>query len=603
MKSTFALLALVFVTGCHHRFPLPYTGEQLSRDSSNWPGEALVHYLGQANADVSVCDLSSMQRNDDELVDPFVAALEESKLEPARWQQCATQLVPALPPKQREYGYGRLARMIIALLDVGQAAPRLIAAHEVLATRPREPSPALDALLGRLLEWPRERLAPALPPVFDALVATLELDHGQLAGKTLTEADITNTVDEAMLTRMAARLPSEDLKSAARHRLIKLRIDGSEFTEVKQRAAEVEAAVFSTGRWVQPAGALRLQRPELPLALPFEAMVRQDVERQLVFLEAPGRGAEKLVPVLDLKPSLRFSVGFSHPLSVCSPPASLCVDPCIDARDLEVANPLVKLDGEGLLRLPAQLPMSDAMELARADEGLVLPVRLVGHLVTSMQVPLRFEVPGSIIYEASEGQTGPAVNVVVQPVASALLFSTVSEHGTRRDAILPRGVPSSFEVLSLGGRGFSGEDGRTGSEGSRGYNGRAAICPSTPAEAGGQGGEGRRGGDGGPGGRGGDGGFVNVTLRCGAACPAEEQLVRTIAHSAGGAGGSGGDGGHGGRGGEGGDGGSGTSCTVNGQTENLPSGSSGSRGDDGPRGRTGPSGSDGRDGPVQVRVE
>ena len=604
-------LLLLAATGCHHRFPLPYTTNQLMKDSSHWPGEALVHYLGQPNADVSVCTLGPpnvLRRTDEELMEPFVTSLEESTLGPERWQSCATRLVPGLPPASREFTYGRLARAILSLLDVEQSAPRLIAAHEVLATRPQEPSPSLEALMHRLEAWPREKLAPSLPPIFDALLTTLQLDHGQLAGRAVGDQDITNTQDDLLLARMAARLPDQNLRTLARHRLIKLRIERSAFSEVKARAAEVEAAVMDTGRWAQPIASLRLERPELPMALPFEALVRQDIEAQAVALLAPGQGAAQLVPVLDLKAALHFSVGWSHPLSLCQSSTAFAVDPCIDARELEVANPTVSLDAEGMLRLPERLVMAQAMELARADEGLVLPIRLAGKLVTSLQVPLRFEPPGPIHFEAGTGERGPEVNVLVQPTASALLFSAVNELGVQRMAILPRGVQSSFEVVTEGGRGASGYSGNSGRDGAKGENGSGAICPTSyssgqPGQPGGPGGNGGRGGDGGQGGNGGNGGNVSVTLQCGGACPADELLVRRLVRSRGGAAGSGGSGGRGGRGGDGGNGGSGASCTVNGHSEYFSGGSSGSRGNDGQAGYDGAQGSEGFAGEVRVQVQ
>ncbi|MDP1825430.1 MAG: hypothetical protein Q8L48_19385 [Archangium sp.] len=607
MRRLFFLLLLLAVTGCRHRFPLPYPTHQLVKDSAKWPGDALVHYLTQPNADVSVCTLAAphtLRRTDEELVEPFVTSLEERRLTPERWQACATRLVPALSPSAREFTFGRLARVILSLLDTDDSAPRLIAAHEVLATRPQEPSASLEALMGRLKEYPRERLKPPLPPVFDALVATLELDHGQLAGRPLTGADVVNTQDEALLGRMALRLPDPRLRGSARSRLIRLRIERSEFPEVKARAAEVEAAVMERGRWAQPVASLKLERPELPLPLPFVAQVRQHVDAQVVTLLAPGTGADQLVPVLDLKGVVRFAVGWSRPLSLCQPASALAVDPCIDARELEVGNPMVSVDGDGVLRLPEKLAMAQAMELARADEGLVLPIRLGGRLVTSLQVPLRFEAPDSIYFEGNEGERGPNVNVAVQPVASALLFSAVSDLGVQRMAILPRGVGTSFEVASLGGRGLAGRDGYNGSDGTRGSDGASASCfKMQPGQPGGQGGPGDRGGDGGQGGRGGDGGFVSVVVQCGGACPADELLVRQRVHSRGGEGGAGGDGGRGGRGGDGGSGGSGTTCTVNGHNEFLSSGTSGPRGSDGNSGHAGMQGSEGQAGPVQVQVQ
>jgi hypothetical protein len=606
VRLTALVVLFLAATGCKHRFPLPYTTDQLIRDSSRWPGEALVHYVGQPNADISVCALAgpnSLKRTDEELVEPFVEALEANTLTPERWQSCATRLVPALAPAEQEFSYGRLARVILSLLTEEQGAARLIAAHEVLATRPRGPSPSLEALLGRLSEWPRERLAPTLPPVFDALVATLELDHGRLGGKALTEAEVVATQDELLLSRMATRLPDAGLRESAQRRLIRLRIERSEFTEVKARAAEVEAAVMAQGRWAQPVSKVKLSRPEPPLSLPFLALVRQNIEEQVATLLVPGETEAQLMPVLDLKASLRFPVGWSKPLALCQPAAAMQVDPCIEAREVEVANPMVQLDAEGMLRLPERLEMAQAFDLARADEGLVLLVRLSGQLVTSLQVPLRFEAPRPIHFVGREAEQGPSVNVVVIPATSVLLFSTVSESGERKLAVLPRGVSSSFEVASIGGDGVTGRSGRTGHEGSTGYSGASATCPSMPGQAGGRGGDGGQGGDGGDGGPGGDGGLVSVTLQCGGPCQADEQFVRTLIKSRGGDGGSGGSGGSGGRGGSGGSGGSGTSCTTDGRSQFLSSGSSGSSGNDGPRGRDGYRGSDGRAGPVQFRVQ
>ena len=603
MRLLLLSLLLLATSGCHHRFPLPYTVNQLARDSSHWPGDALVHYLAQANADVSVCTLTPppvLSRTDEDLVEPFVTSLEEQKLSPERWQACATRLVPGLPAASQEIAWTRLARVILSLLDVPESAPRLIAAHEVLAERPLGHSAALESLMGRLLDFNRARLSPDLVPVFDTLVSTLELGHGQLAGRTLTEADITNSQDEALLGRMSLRLPDASLRSAARRKLIHLRIDRSAFTEVKARAAEVEAAVMDTGRWAQPVSTLKLEKPDLPLALSFVALVRQDVEAQQVTLLAEG---DELAPALDLRGVVHFSVGWSRPLSLCQPAEALVVEPCIDAREVEVANPTVSFDAEGMVRLPERLTMGQAMELARADEGVVLPIRLAGHLVTSLQVPLRFETPSPIHFEANTGERGPAVNVVVQPVASSLLFAATSETGVQRMAVYPRGVSSSFEVASLGGAGQTGRTGYTGSAGQRGYNGMNASCPASPAQEGGQGGDGGRGGDGGQGGDGGPGGFVSVVLQCGGPCPADEQLVRSLVRSRGGEGGSGGSGGSGGRGGEGGSGGSGTSCSVNGNTEYLSSASSGSRGHDGQSGSSGWRGSDGVNGQVQLQVQ
>lgn len=597
-----SFLVLAF-TGCKHHFPLPYSTNQLRADSDKWPGDALVHYLSQPNADVAVCSLAPppvVTRTDDELVEPFVMALEKQALAPDRWQACANRLVPAVPPAAQEDFWQRLSKTILALFDMGEpGAERLIAAHEVLAARPRSESPALAKLSQDLVSYRRDGLAPPLMPLFDTFVGTLELESGRFQGRAVTAQDIANAQDDGLLLRMAARLPDDALRTQAKQRLVRLRIERSPTAEVQQRAAEVEVAVMQTGRWAQPASALKLAGPEAPAELPFTMLVQQNVEQQVVTLISKGEERVDVAPVIDVGPLLRFSVGWSRPLGVCQPPAALSVEPCVDGREVEISTNEVSVDDEGRLHLPEQLSMERAVEIARAGEGIVVPVRLSGKLVTSLSVPLQFLAPPPIVYMGEVAAQGPSVNVVVHPSPTGLLFSTVDERGERRLAVLGKGTTGGFEIVSLGGPGYDGQEGQRGYDGNRGYDGSSARCPSTPAQDGGRGGNGTRGGDGGPGGPGGAGGFVSVSIQCGGTCPEVERLVRLIVFSRGGKGGDGGAGGRGGEGGRGGSGGSSASCKGN----FLSSGSSGRNGDDGQRGRAGQDGPQGRAGVVQVRVE
>lgn len=589
-----SVLLLLSLVGCKHVFPVPYSVSALTEDSSRWPGDALVHYLAQPGADPTVCEPSrgALVRFDEELSDPYVAALEEDRLPADLWSACGRTLLEAFSPTLRERLFGKLSRVVITLLDEEKAAARLIAVNEVLEVRAREPSASLDGLLERLLGFDRAKLPPTLPPVLDALVTTLELDHGRLGGKPLTATDIEAVQDDGLLLRIAARVPDESLRLAARRRLVRLRIERSDWPEVKARAAEVEAQVMSYGRWAQPVAKLKLQRPGLPLALPFQGVVQQNVGEQLATLRASGQEHLEMAPVVDLRPLLQFDVGFSRPLSLCAPAVALRVEPCVDVAEVEFQG-AGQVDARGVLRLPDQFSMEQAFEVARSGEGLSLVVRLRGQLVTSLVIPLRFETPSSWYFEGSEGQRGPAVNVVAISTADALLLAGVTETGDRRFVVLPRGA-TAFEFGSRGGQGARGVDGQRGTTGQRGYDGTAAVCPSTPASNGGRGGQGGYGGDGGDGGPGGDGGAVNVELRCSLDCERDREWLRSVVRSRGGSGGAGGSMGSGGRGGDGGRGGSGTTCG----TTTLSSGTDGSRGDDGANGSSGRWGPDGRDGDV-----
>lgn len=595
------LVAALALAGCKHHFPLPYTLEQLGADSFHWPGDALVHYLSQENADPAVCAAGPLQRLDEELADPFVEALREGTLAPERWSACGRLLVPAITPALREFLLGRLAKVVLALLQSDTAAPRLIAANEVLAARPREPSPSLDALLNRLAEQPREQLPPTLPPVFDALLTTLELDHGLFNGRPLSRADIDATQDDGLLLRMVARLPDAQLREAATRRLVRLRIEKSDWPEVRARADEVEAAVVSTGRWAQSVKSLVLERPELPMPLPLQVLVRQRLTLQVAQLVSPGPQHDEVTPTLDLKPHLRFPVRFSRPLSLCAPKEALRVEPCVDVRDVEL-NGLVTVDDEGVARLPEQLSMQQAFELARSGEGLVVAVRLGGRLVTSLAVPLRFMPPSSSYFSGAEGEPGPAVNIVATTAGELLLLEGVSETGERRFVVLPRDTATGFEFGSRGGDGRPGVDGSSGVDGSHGVNGASAVCPAAPATAGGSGTNGGAGGNGGDGGPAGDGGPVYAELRCAGPCSNDEvALVRRVVVSRGGTGGRAGNGGRGGRGGDAGRGGSGASCSTATGTVTLPNAQDGYRGSDGPDGVDGQPGRDGSDGIVTLK--
>ncbi|MBL8915849.1 MAG: hypothetical protein JNM17_34440 [Archangium sp.] len=618
LESRWTVFALVVaLAGCKHHFPLPYSLEQLGEDSFHWPGEALVHYLSQENADVGVCHSGPLQRLDEELADPFVEALREKTLKPERWSACGKLLVPAITPALREFLLGRLAKVVLALLDETKqdTAEQLLAANDVLQARPREPSASLDALLNRFDQLDRSKLQPSLPPVFDALLTTLELDHGELGGKPVTAEDIAVAQDDLLLMRMTQRLPNEALRETAKRRLVRLRIERSDWPEVRARADEVERALMTTGRWAQSVKKLELERPELPMPLPVQLVVHQQLTRQVAQLWAGGFSAatpsardgaqrEEVVPTLDLRPQLRFPVKFSRPLMLCSAPEAMRVDPCVDVRELEFSG-LVSIDDEGVGRLPEQLPMKQVFELARSAEGMVVAVRMNGKLVTSLTVPLRFMPPSSSYFSGDTGGPGPAVNIVAQSAGDFLLFEGVSETSERRYVVYPRDTTVGFEFGSRGGDGYRGNDGTDGRDGTNGVNGMNASCPNFPATVGGAGGNGTNGGNGTDGGDGGNGGPVSAELRCAGPCPPEDvALVRRIVVSRGGSGGRGGTGGRAGDGGRGGRGGSGTTCTNStGGTASttLNAAQDGFRGSDGSRGLDGNDGRDGHDGHVTFR--
>lgn len=587
------VLGLLFC-GCAHTFPARYDVESLRADSAKWPGEALVHYLSRSGADDTVCERSNFARVDSALIDPFVDSLDTERVPLPLWTSCAQRLLPSLPAELRTDFLERLARRAATFVERPDFV-RLRATYDVFATRPREPSPALRKLRSRLVDQPD---AKSLNALISALRALLDLDDGVLNGQPLTEAIALQLDDEALLQRIDARAPDEALRLAARRRIVRLHIAQSMVREVKARAEEVERAVLATGRWAQPLASLSPPVPQPPLVPPLDVRVSQDIGAQLAFPFVAGDDARR-APAIDLRPLLRFHVGWSEPLPLCEDRAALAVNPCIDATEVKLGSGFATLDSAGVLHVRAQWAMADAVDLTRAGLGLVVPVKLGERLAQVVQIPLTAQVPGSYCFEGEPTDRGPLVSAAVVPAVQGLLVEAVDEKGRRVQFVLPRNA-AGFEFGSCGGRGRPGSPGARGMNGSSGTSGSSAMCPSSPGGRGGNGSNGTAGGPGGPGGPGGDGGGVRVELQCGKGDCADEALVRAVFRSRGGLGGDGGPGGAGGQGGSGGAGGSGTSCYANGKTTYASGGSPGSNGSAGSTGPNGPRGAPGIDGNVEV---
>ena len=591
--AAIALLG-VLASGCAHEFPAHYDESALRTDSARWPGEALLHYLSRPDAHAAVCERETFSRVDASLVEPFADGLARGDVPPKRWGACAKRLLRWLPGELREALVDRLAQQVPGFVQQRDVL-RLQVTNDVLASRPREPSPALRRLGAQL---PQATPGPGdLQALVDSLRTLVELEDGRLKGQPLTEALVLQLDDEALLRRIDARAPDEAVRLAARRRVVRLHIAQSTVREVKARAAEVEAAVLAHGRWAQPVASLAPPVPQPPLTTPVEVRFAQQIAAQVVdaFI---AKGDSRRAPNIDLRPLLRFHVGWSEPLPLCDAPTALSVTPCVDPAEVRLGTDFATLDAAGVLHVEPKWAMTDAIELTRAGLGIVVPVQLGERLSQVVQVPLAAQVPTSFCFEGQPTDRGPLVNVVVVPVTQGLLVEAAEEQGRRVQFVLPRGSVG-FEFGSCGGRGLTGSAGAQGASGGTGTNGMSASCPSMPGGNGGPGGNGLPGGAGGAGGPGGDGGAVRVELVCGTSCE-DEALVRAVFRSHGGAGGDGGPGGQGGRGGAGGSGGSGTSCYQNGQSTYLSGGSAGLRGSDGASGAQGPRGKPGQDGTVRV---
>jgi hypothetical protein len=317
------------------------------------------------------------------------------------------------------------------------------------------------------------------------------------------------------------------------------------------------------------------------------------------------RSGVSVLPELSLRDTLWVAVaGVSRPITLCRSPGILDPSPCIGGDDVKIESPLAYLDRGGAFHFVDHVSEWDAAGLARAGHALALPISVGGHRLVTLEWPLWFQLPDSLVLSGTSG-AGPNLKVIVDNTDPLRFSFIVTGDKLEYRAVVEKADLSTFRIVSRGAAGPAGADGTNGMDGSAGLDGSSASCPSGGGSDGSRGGDGTNGGPGGDGGNGSNGGNIEVELDCGAAgcSPAVLDSLRGIIASEGGPAGAGGSGGRGGRGGRGGSGGSGTSCTdSDGNTSSLGGGNSGMNGSDGSTGSSGSSGSPGRPGQVRFSV-
>jgi hypothetical protein len=607
--------------GCTPSFPAPMTAQDLARLDS---GEALVAYLGQPEANPAVCDLRAggphLRHFDRGVATPLVEGLAEGRVGPEVWRRCADGVLDGTTPDAAAQLLDAVARGYRDLIEDGdlEKSPALQARAGALQELYIDRPPGIDAHpaeLGPVIDELRRKLeARRLRSVAAGLVwellAVVDLEHGRYGGRPVDVALLDGLArrgrdNEALLRRFANRLPSEEMRAAARRRIVRLAIAASPFREVRAHGEAVEARVMrqSTNRVSlaeQPASRASLARERIATS---GVLVRQDVARQQATLVGTARGSgSRVVPELPLRGVLWVEVaGLSEPITLCQPPRMLDPSPCIAPEDVRIESPLATLDAAGSFRFVDGVSERDAAGLARAGRTVALPVSVGGHPLLSLEWPLRFERPASLILTGPDGQ-GPNLKVTVDHGDPARFSFTVSGDGAERRAVVEAADLLGFRIVSRGGPGAAGTPGTNGFDGTSGLDGTSASCPSSAGGDGTRGGDGGSGGPGWSGGPGGDGGNIQVEVDCGTrGCPPGDlDLLRKIVTSEGGPGGSGGPGGRGGRGGRGG---SGTTCTnSNGASSSLAGGAPGMTGSDGFDGPSGRAGAPGKPGPVRFAV-
>lgn len=601
------LLLLLLLGGCAHRFQLPMTADALAAHDT---GPALVTYLSQPDASPSVCNLHSRGPHltglDADKRSWLLRGLTDGAISPLVWQRCADALLRSAPAEAAASlldtvgsSYRKLLRSS-ALEESPAIQRRLGAMHQLYLDRTigvgghAARDQALFSGLRRALA--AHRLGPIATRFGEELIATVELERGSWAGRAVDTPMIDAlyaAADEKTLRRFLTRLPQPELRDQSRRRVLRLHIAASPFAEVRDHAEQVEEIVMSQGIYrLSPADypPVRgwLDRERLPMR---GVLVRQHLVTQTATLlgYSSERPTRSVLPELQLRGGLLMELkGISRPVTLCGPRTALDPSPCIAVDDVTLDNPLVYLDADSAFHFVDQIPLRDAVALARQRERFRLPVHVGGRPLLTMDWSLSYERPADLIFTGTRPGDEPSFTVDVDHADPArFLFQVTGPLGSFLAAV-EQPDALDFHIISRGAPGYAGSSGSSGSGGSSG-----SECQN--------GGDGGNGGPGGPGGDGGNGGNITVRLSCGdAPCSPAAALLPHIILSQGGPGGPGGSGGAGGAGGAGGSGRSPTThIDSDGNTvTDDPGCSGGSSGSAGSSGSDGSPGASGRPGQV-----
>ena len=618
-----ALCLIVLACGCGRSYPSPFTARDMEKIGT---GDALVHYLKQPGATAAVCDRKSngphfLGSSADDWSD-LTTGLLGGDVRPDLWQRCAMILLESASADDAAsmldamaHAYRKLLAHAALETDEAERA-RMEALHRAFLLRRGGTSPhpaAIEADVASLrTALDKAKLGPVAARYGREVLATIDLEHGLWKGVPLkVEAldELEKGKDEALLRRVMLRAPDPEMQKEARRRIVRLHIAASPSEAVRAHAADVEATVLATGRnAIDPA-----KHPPTAAWLDPEhsrvrgVLVRQDVWKQTATLLAyeGQKAGTSVLPSVDLRGALFARIdGLKEPVTICAPPDTLDVTPCLLPSEVKPKVPIVYVDADGLLHFVERVTSRDATRLVYDTPNLPLPFDVGGKPLLTVEWPIVFERPDDVVFSGPGSGRGPDLRVVVERRYSPRLFFQVDGPEGKLVGVVEASDLGSFTVATRGGAGTPGARGMDGSNGTSGSPGTPASCPGSPGGAGGNGTPGGNGTNGGPGGPGGPGGNVVIHVACiTGECGSVVGTVQKVVRSEGGPGGRGGDGGRGGQGGQGGPGGSGASCTdAQGHMTSVSGGTSGSAGANGSSGMRGSDGPPGKPGKVDVHA-
>jgi hypothetical protein len=523
LRRTLAALVvggLVAATGCTPADPMPLSANAAVHVGS---GEALVAYLAQPEATPSICDLHAKEDHvrvfTPDMGPTLVGALDRGTLPIEPFRQCALRLVKTLPSDSSATLFDAMAHayrgmLRDARLDTDPARLERITALQTLYLDRKPglgPHASVEDSLFRDL---RAALAPQGDTPKLGTVATrlgqemldaYDLARGLWQGRPVDIALMDTLVasgNEAALARFAARLPTEDLRTEARRRIVRIHIALSPFPDVQHGGAALEDRVLKEGHAAVSLALHPLVRASLFAPPPMrDVVIREQVFDRMATLLGHAKDQSDLSPLpeMPLRGALSAELsGVSHLVGVCAKASALDPSPCIAPADLAVDNPLTSVDKNGALRFAEGLRIDQILPFA-SEAAFTVPVRVGDAPAVTLSWELHFERPENLaFFGAALGRRGPDVTVRITQLrpgrfrfdASTAEIGRAGAAEPPYTAIVESPDLTKFRVKSLGGSELFGAAGAGGAPGSNG-----SAC-----------GSGGNGGDGGPGDTGGAGG-------------------------------------------------------------------------------------------------
>src|SRR5690606_14181818 len=162
--------------------------------------------------------------------------------------------------------------------------------------------------------------------------------------------------------------------------------------------------------------------------------------------------------------------GIEEPITICAPPDALDPTPCLAPTELVPRVPIVYVDEQGLLHFVEKVTSRDAMRLVYNTPNLPLPFEIRGSEVLTIEWPVVFERPPSLVFPRASGSVRPDLAVVLERRYPPRLFFEVAAPSGTYVGVVEANDVDAFVIASRGG---DGSGGSTGANGSPGTNGTA----------------------------------------------------------------------------------------------------------------------------------